>query len=265
MKKIIHLTLMLGLAIALKAQSTRHASFSVCFGDSSNTLFFTENPTIRTVSVKYTDRVPTDVFIHHEGLKGDKLETHYDLKFQGDLYVLQTTYTTINLPMYPNIQTGYLGAVSTLPKHAEITARLKKDSLIYDVDVYTLEGEESSLFSEKFAAHYIGGDLKLKEDLVKSYRNYEVTGWSMPQDSVLLFRGVVHPRGNISNVELVSGRPSKFSEFVKRHFQQDNDLWQPELQGGRRVKSTVGIFIRIRDGEIISVSGSGSSGTPRYQ
>lgn len=174
--------------------------------------------------------------------------------FDGDLYRLKQRYGQIDLPDYPAVNMDFpatkLDSMGSKYDY-QFDVSVKKDHIIYDLTVDHVHQAYPFSYTEP-TAHYRPGNNKLQTDILAECNH------SVPlQDTVFIFQGIVNRNGIMTNTELVVGTSSIFTESIINWLQKPENLWRPQTQGGTPVRSLVDVFIRIRDGQILSVSSSG--------
>ncbi|MET0638361.1 MAG: hypothetical protein ABWZ25_20195 [Chitinophagaceae bacterium] len=114
---------------------------------------------------------------------------------------------------------------------------------------------EDSITPHKPAALYNGDIKELSTALEKKYAKRK------PQssiDSTVTFKAFVDkmPLNDLSDIELIDGERSAFSDFIRQGFFESGKVWRPMLQGGRAVKSFIRLHVQLNsDGSITITTG----------
>ena len=223
-------------------------SMFITFPDTSNAMFFNKNPEVNHIILLFKDREPQFLFISYDSLKApNPIVDRYDMLFEGDVYLLMAKHGPINF-LVPTLTGHYEGKNMPLPYHRDhLFTTIKRDSIIYNL----WPGEEiaSDVVAIGTPPKYAGDLGKLEEEVKKALTK---NGSKNHADSIVVFEGIVGamPTNSLSELTLIAGRESVFSNLIKAEFAKETNLWYPADIGGP-VKSRVKIYARLNfDGSV---------------
>lgn len=219
-------------------------SMNFRFPDSTNREFFRKNVSIQEISVVFRGEKPYAVFLIYED---EHSREHYDLEFEGDAYLLEHKYGTIQYRA-PIISAYYKqqNQLRTKP-YEQIGAIIRQDSVIYHISTGKHGVEED----------IIGGPPQLLEgvgELANTIRElYLKKNLSGEIDSVLVFQGNIGklPQNQIRNLRLVAGKESYFSKIAYEEIQNKKNAWRPAGISVGPIATEVRIYVRLnKDGSV---------------
>jgi|GEM_PF-3798056 len=226
----------------------------------ANKALFVESPRINSLLIEYRNGKQVSLAIYYQSPEKQvyNFDEFYDLTFAGDQYLLAKKYGSSGFLNYP--QVGLINETITVrPVQHQYSIKefVNIDSLKYEITVKpTSKGNADLYYPVRTTARYRGGNEKLTSDIIQ-YSNLIQINTTDLADTVLLYRGMVDRDGSLSDVERTLGTLSGLSHDIQRGIERTSGYWQPELQGGRPVKSLVDIFVRINRNREISASFSG--------
>jgi len=219
--------------------------------------FFVESPRINSLLIEYRNGKRISLAIYYQSPEKQvyNFDEFYDLTFAGDQYLLAKKYGPSPFLNYQ--QTGLINKTITVrpvEHQYSIQEFVNIDSLKYKITVMPASKENAD--PVRTTARYRGGNEKLTSDIIQFSNLIQINTTDLA-DTVLLYRGMVDRDGSLSGVERTLGTSSSLSQDIQRGIERTSGYWQPELQGGRPVKSLVDIFVHINRNREISASFSG--------
>jgi hypothetical protein len=229
--------------------------------DTSNKYFFNKHPALKSIDVLYKNNQPYAVFLNFENERDnhDRRE-HYDLAFEGDAYVLQQKYGVIHLksPM-ARLRSGG-GRNATNVVFGITVASINKDSILYrgrqQLSDGTIEGYNPDWVTGAPARYT--GEMKFVENRIA--RKFAEAEPTTPVDSIVVFRGTVSKQGHLSDMELIAGKQSDFSDLVRADFLLPRDElgllpprrdWRPAIISRGGIDTKFNIYARLnKDGSV---------------
>lgn len=254
--KVILFILSMILFLDVQAQYKRRMLFTMTFPDSSYRDFFTEHSDLDRLLMKFENNqaVFVKLFTQQDVKKDNLAGEPYDLTFEGDRYLFEKRYKQFVFPTLPKSTIGFWTDTSSLKLYREFEIVLHKDSISYQMSRTDYGDNEDYFFvpSRTGFAKYTGDTVMLKKSIADVLNEHKAV-----IDSVLVFQGIVGLDGDLNEVSLISGARSPFSDLVLASIQKEMNMWFPAMQGGRRVKDLVKIFIRINQDSSITIATSG--------
>ncbi len=242
----------IGCANAVSAQiELKQASFKLGFADSSYSRFFNDYPLYKLITIYYDDGKPGIITLN----TSNNAET-FDLRFEGDRYWLSKKYPRLLIPPQPTVDASYIansGNAQRTSMNGQICAELTRDSVIYRLYYYDRSNSYVEPSTFNLRPGYLGNQQELQKFVSQIYRSRQP---ATVGDSVFLFEGIVERSGALSNVTLLAGEKSAFTEELIKTLPKNATQWRPALQGGTPVRSEAKIYIKINPDQSLLVSTS---------
>ncbi|MFT3902384.1 MAG: hypothetical protein QM727_04390 [Niabella sp.] len=219
-------------------------------------LFFANHPDIQKVVVHYEQDVPLSVYIWFEKDSIILIRETYDLGFIGDEYLFKQLYGPFVIPLFPNSKVENLPLLPGPHCKAALLDKLvtiSEDEVKYEFRINCSSGEEKVTYNKR----YIGAPAKYSGDISTLSRSaeslYIPDKDSSEIDSVLIFRGIVNQEGVLNNIEMVSGRGSKFSEAVLYALERSKYKWTAADIGVGSIKTYIRVYAHLNKEGTITI------------
>jgi len=239
---------------------SRQLTFSIKLPDESNKSFFEKNPHIQKITVGYKREIPVYFSLY---FKKDQLnaasgyelpDEYYNLEFAGDKYMFAKNYGTFHIPPTPASAVDFIAGTSSLKckVYYDLETSGEKDSIVYTISRYCCSEDvtDNDFYNRKrrFGAWYKGN----LSELAKSIESrYDPTLHSAVGDSILVFKGLAFY--NLTDISLISGPPTPFSDFIQKELLNSGKLWVPAIMDGRDIKSYLKIYIKLNSDKSITI------------
>jgi len=182
-----------------------------------------------------------------------RVRESYDLGFLGDVCLFSTRYKHFKFPIVPRF---IMDKISQAPKcmkggRAWLNAIIYEDSIRYEFKQQCDSWGSNIVFNPPgvgVPAKYPGNINDLQEKIKKNVSGIKLTD----SDTSYVFWAHVSGTGILSEVKLMAGIPTKFSDMLKTEIERVYKKWQPATLSGIRVESYIRFYIRRNNkGEII--------------
>lgn len=183
---------------------------------------------------------------------------HFDLNFEGDVYMLNQNYPLIDLPSLMHItnQNGYGKAKNDVFYIKEIS--IYRDSTIFIYLKNKVLDKGRTLGG--FPAKYLGNLKEIEEEIALNLAKNK----SIPlKDSVCVFELVVTKQGALESGKLIGGEKSTFTELVyetvflekNRNFEDGKSKWKSAItySSGRPINTKLKLYARVNNDGSVSV------------
>lgn len=255
-RRIFLIILVVGLSSILYAQTAKQDddkeilfSMSFVFSDTSNFNFFDKNPEVDHVAVTYKNDKPYFLFLSFNLVNGEKRSAeHYDMAFEGDVYMLKYKYGLINFRI-PNFKVNYRYERKFLSvNHDHFWSRITKDSTVYSFLIDTANDERVL----GGPAKYLGDISELESTLAKIFAE---RGNKKDVDSIVVFRGAIGKlaENNIRDIELVAGKPSAFSKLIQKELEKKTNFWRAAGIDRGPIETWIRIYARLNPNGSITI------------
>lgn len=208
--------------------------------------FFNNYPHVDSIEIEYKESIPTFLELY-TAVDDESNEDHmsnrsFDLKFEGDRYILQQEYSNL-LSAISKFQIDNINNIANPQNFDRLRVLVKKDTF-------------SCTYIPRPFLEYASFQAldQLKEELENSYKPlvYVPKG-----DSVLIVQTIVNRDRTLGDIGLIVGEHSSFYEFVLRALRKTGATWQPMNNNGRPLRSVVDIYIRLYGTNSFSISLTG--------
>lgn len=231
------------------------------FNIATNQTFFKTYDSINSIFMGYKDLKPYYILLKFENDSFGERNEHFDLTFQGDLWLLKKVYPSIEvLDLQSDVFNSNVGlGIEKIQRIKSITIERKK--LQITLFNNTISSDTRDDLTENvwaFPARYIGGTKELERNL---------SSISPPKlsknevDSVFLFKVKISKKGNLEEVEPVYGNKSSYSKVLQKklsekntnYFSDGSPKWKAAIRYNvsRPMNSILKIYVkRSHDGQI---------------
>lgn len=231
------------------------------FNIATNQTFFKTYDSINSIIIGYKDLKPYYILLKFENDSfGEKTE-HFDLTFEGDLWLLKKAYPSIEvLDLQSDVFNSNVGlGIEKIQRIKSITIERKKIQItLFNNTISSDTRDDLTENVWAFPATYIGGTKVLE-------RNLSSISSPMPSkndvDSVFLFKVKISKKGDVEEVEPVQGDKSSYSKVLQKklsekntnYFSDGSPKWKAAIRYNvsRPMNSILKIYIkRSHDGQI---------------
>ncbi|RZK71912.1 MAG: hypothetical protein EOO92_20155 [Pedobacter sp.] len=277
-KWLILLAILMSFFANTNAQVKHKAGFTIRLADQSANEFFDKNPEFGYLYITYTNQqVATISFNKPDTPLFSSLLVKLFLSFEGDRYLLKKKYNTLELPKHPDLK-----LVSSYGIHNfndsngfyKVTSTILRDSVMHHFSYQSgasvhqhISGSEknwmitSATYDPKIQQPAKDTTFTLHPQLKskishyqkKLEQNYRLWKPLVVRDSTLLISGVVEKDGSLTQVKLLLGGPSLFSEKVLGFIKQEAKSWWPRMLS-QTIRDGTRIFIRLNKDDSITFS-----------
>ena len=248
------------------------ASIRISVADTSNNLLFSGQERLKEISKLYRNGKLDEVRLSYKELGKETLYSeYYDMNFDGDVFVYKKKYEDIIHYLSPNVDILQIyGERIKCSTNKQLRTIIRKDSVIFDFRLVCQCGDKENeipLRSELgVPASYFGNLDKLSSTVEEQFAAMNSTA---DIDSIVVFRGIVDVRGDMTSLILEAGERSAFSDAVKdvlNSSQKTQTLrapkrWIPARISRGPVKSNIRIYARLHKDGSVTVSTTRVLGT----
>lgn len=231
------------------------------YADTANNMFFARYPHIKEIKAYASAGSVTQFYLAFDTAgAGEVYGEFYDLLFEGDAYMYKQKYPPVHFKI-PSFTAEYIHGDPSPGKTSKgVGTTIYKDSVVY------YGSERRQLIEERdyglpsggmgWPPKYLGDLQKVAGTIEQEYKAHHPMAGA---DTVLVYRGLVDKAGYMRKLELISGTPTPFSDFVKGHLARaflTEDLdkrprWKPGVvaSSGISNRAKTKIYVhRDRDG-----------------
>ena len=174
---------------------------------------------------------------------------YYDLEYEVDAYIFMKLYGHVHFPLSPRENTIQNDNDSACNKCKISYARIYPDS----VRCSLIRPSETHDFRKTDKVYAMPVKYRNIESIGKRILLYNKQTLKSA-DSIIVFRGIVDKDGILSDIELIVGKRSVYSDQVEKDLLSlFSDLWEPArlLETGQAYPTYIKIYIRLnRDGTV---------------
>ena len=241
--------------------------FEASFADTSSNFFFTHHTDIPRLRIGFVRDTIAAVYLFERNddsvrynredslfhTSPYRVRESYDLSFLGDVCLFSTRYKHFKFPVVPRL---IMDKISQAPKcmkggRAWLSAIIYKDSIRYEFQQQCDSWGSIIVFNVPgigAPAEYPGNINDLQEKIKKNVSGIKLTD----SDTSFVFWARVSRTGILSEVKLMAGIQTKFSDMLKTEIERVYKKWQPATLSGTRMDGYIRFYIRRNNkGEII--------------
>lgn len=192
--------------------------------DTTNNYLFRNDLYLHSISTAFRDDMPTDIYLYRKDSATDSTYVkYYNLLFKGDAVLFRENFGTVKY-LLPTAQVDYFdGSKDINNAFALVAVNIYRDTVSYRyrrrLSTTIIEG-----YNPKFLIGMparFKGDMQLMEERLSN--KFSQLSNTNVLDSILVFSATINKAGVLSNMELVVGEKSVFSELVKNNLDPPPD------------------------------------------
>lgn len=238
--------------------------FDKSFYDTSNNVFFAQHPDICYLEVRYNYNNPVAIYIYrkntstqHEKMQSQYvIDESYDLEFLGDKYLFISKYGNMKLPFVPVSVIEKIDNASKCKegegRNAWLSAIVYRDSTIYRFKQECKQERKGLTFISPGVGtppKYFGNISFLQKVVEKNCSNRT----KFINDSIFIFWGKVSNVGILSNLTLLVGTKSYFSDCLKQQIEKQENKWAPADVSGKKMNGYIRILVRLNNEKSVNI------------
>jgi len=211
---------------------------------------FKVHPDIVQMKIQYINRSPLylDLYkrdsLHNVRSKseGGKVQ-HLDLKFEGDIEYMQQKYKT-DVPFALNSILDSIEKLKFCEADYKTDITIDRDSIRYDFLQHCPTVGNTLFDARKYLIPGTGDSI-----LHEIEKRYDSTFRDTLTNAGLFFQGTIERDGRLTDICVISTGNKIREHFILEQLQLSGNSWHPAIQSGRPVRSSIKLFVRLKNGK----------------